>query len=223
MALFRPGVAISDARGSVGGVTFSRNRSGLLMRDRIKPVDPNTPAQAAARDRVRDLQFAWLETLTATQRTSYQALADSVAGTNALGDKIRLTAINHFIQINSLRLAAGEAILTTAPAPPAGTQIPTLVFTGTTAAGLKITSITPALSVGDLLFARVSDAHQVTRNYYKGPWPRFLFWKSTDAAPVTVVASGELAIGQRWFIQCRFLSADGRITGYDNTIFDIAS
>jgi len=223
MALYRPGPILTDARGSIAGCTFSRNRSGLLIRQRVKPIDPNTPAQAQSRDRVRDLQYAWRSTLDATDRIGWSALADSVAGTNMLGSPIRLTAVNHFIAVNSLRLCQGAAILHVAPPPPATTQIPDLIFVGTTALGIKLTSITPISDPGDLIFIRMSDAHSVTRNFYKTPWPRFFHEAASITLPLSLIHPSEVVIGQRWFIQARYMSVLGRLSGYDNTILDIAT
>lgn len=49
MALVRFGAAVSEIRGSINGATFFRTRSGATVRNRIKPVNPNTMNQAQIR------------------------------------------------------------------------------------------------------------------------------------------------------------------------------
>lgn len=223
MALYRPGPTVAEVRGSIGGATYARNRSGLYIRNRVKPVDPRTTGQINARDRLADLQYTWRNTLTAVQRQSWTDLAAAPFGVNKLGDPIRLTAINHFLQVNTLRLMAGVASLTTAPAIPAGCASPAFTVAGTTATGLKCTAVTPAMTAGDLVFYRISAPHSATRNYFKGPWQYSGFKLDTDAVPWTLIASTSLVIGQRWFVEFRYLTAAGRISGYDRHVVDIAA
>jgi len=49
MALVRFGNGISEIRGSIAGSTFSRTHAGAVIRNRIKPTNPNTQLQADIR------------------------------------------------------------------------------------------------------------------------------------------------------------------------------
>lgn len=49
MALVRYGSVVSEIRGSINGAVFYRTRSGATIRNRIKPVNPNTMPQAQIR------------------------------------------------------------------------------------------------------------------------------------------------------------------------------
>lgn len=58
MALVQFGGGILDARGSIGGQVFSKNRFGNYMRARITPVNPNSARQAVVRAIVQALAAA---------------------------------------------------------------------------------------------------------------------------------------------------------------------
>jgi len=221
MALIRFGPTISDARGSTNGVVYSRNRSGSYMRSRVTPVNPNTPKQADARARVAACQLAYRETLTPAERTSWDFLAASMAGLNKLGDNIRLTGHNHFIQVNSLRLAAAAALITTAPAPPSHTATPVLAITATTVIGINITQAVPDLGAGDYIFVRVSGPWSPTKTRCYGPWQRFTYKLGPVAGGMLIVAPAEVVLGQRWFLQARILDEIGRISVYDSHSLEI--
>jgi len=220
MAVYRPGPTVADIRGSIGGVTYARNRSGLFMRDRIKPIDRRTTGQMAARVRVTNLQAEWRNTLTSTMRTSWEGLASSVAGMNRLGDPIRLTAVNHFIQVNSIRLFCGLAYLTTAPAVPAGLDYPAYTLSGNTTIGLKLTDMVPVMTGLSCLLCRISPAYSATRDYYKGPWAITKFKLVDPALPWQLIGAGVPVIGQRFFVEFKLQNAVGRMTGYDRHVVD---
>lgn len=221
MALIQPGPLASDIRGSMGGSVFSRNRSGLYIRRRVSPVNPATPAQTAARNRISALQAAFRDTLTPAERSAWEALAASTSAVNKLGLGIVLTAQNLFVKINSLVLAAGETRLDTAPVPPAGIDLSPLTYTGTVAAGLNIASQATAQGAGDILVTQVSPAVNVTVNFFKGPWESTQYNVGVIAPPILLKAIGTVALGERYHIRSRFVSADGHISNYVSDIVDI--
>jgi hypothetical protein len=50
---------VGDLRGSIGGNTYSRNRYGAYIRQRVKPVNPNTVAQSIARSIFSSISAGW--------------------------------------------------------------------------------------------------------------------------------------------------------------------
>ena len=223
MALIRLGPMVADARGSTNGVVYSRNRSGAYTRTRVTPINPNTPKQAAARARVAACQLAYRATLTPAERTSWDFLAATMAGLNKLGDSIRLTGQNHFIQVNSLRLAAAAALITLAPAPPAHTATPVLTITADAVLGIKITAAAPDLGAADYIFIRVAGPGSLTQLRWYGPWPRFSFQVGPLAPGLVVVPPADVLLGQRWFLQARIIDEIGRISVYDSHVLEIVA
>ena len=212
MAVIKLGAAISDIRGSIGGTTFARNRSGLFARARVKPVDDRTPRRNAVRNAVAALQNSWRATLTAVQRAGWDNLGDVAGGSNALGDKIRLTGINCYLRTNVILLLADESSIDDAPPIPYEIAMPVLVFASAVTAGVTLESITPALEVGDVLQVQLSAVYSPTRNFHKGPWPIVAWLNSTDTPPVTLSTGQPYVIGDRHFIAARLVAADGRVS-----------
>lgn len=108
------GVAL-DARGSIGGMTFSRNRFGNYVRARTTPVNPNTGRQNAIRSAVSSLAQQWSNILTQTQRDEWEVYADAITRSNKLGQQIKLTGFNMFIRSNSVRLQDGNPVVLDGP------------------------------------------------------------------------------------------------------------
>ena len=68
------GNIVSEARGKLGGVVFSRNTSGAYARQKVSPVQPRTPAQLNQRSRLTAVSKVW-ETLTQNQREAWKAFS----------------------------------------------------------------------------------------------------------------------------------------------------
>lgn len=105
MALFKSQIATSMS-GSVGGTTYSRNKSGMYMRARSVPVQPDSAAQLQVRSALTALVTAWKETLTAAQRAAWELYAQNVPVTNPLGDQVNNSGQNWYIGANTPRLQA---------------------------------------------------------------------------------------------------------------------
>lgn len=87
MALIKSSL-LSDIRGSIGGTTYSRTRSGMIARNRTQPVQPNTTAQTEQRQKMmvatdivsqltaQDLQD-WTDAIVGSGFTEQNAVGDS--------------------------------------------------------------------------------------------------------------------------------------------------
>lgn len=223
MAIFRPGASVAEVRGSVGGTVFSRNRGGSYMRTRVAPIQPNTTRQGTIRNAMALLQNVFAGTLTANQRSQWTSFAENNTRPNRLGEQIRLSAINMFIRINSIRKAAGVSTLTVPPTGSCETGGPTITVAATTAAGLTITAISPALSAGDILVFQCSGPLSNVVNFFKGPWAYCNYYKSTDTTPLTVVAIGAFVIGNRFKYRYRYQSATGQMSPFQYGQVDVAA
>lgn len=135
---------IPPTSGSVGNQTFSRGRSGAIIRQRSNPTQPRTAAQINARARLTSQSAAW-RGLTDAQRAAWNAFANSFTVVNRLGTTINLTGAQCFVKINTTNLLNGAAVVTAPPALPA--FVACLVTGLTATAGtptLKATSVAPA-------------------------------------------------------------------------------
>lgn len=93
----------SQLSGSVGGITYLWNRyASIVIRTRVVPVDPNTPAQQTIRTRMSASVAAW-QGLTPAQRDAWKDFADMTPWLNALGDDVHLAGSQMY---HAIRLAA---------------------------------------------------------------------------------------------------------------------
>ncbi len=110
------GGGIAEIRGSEAGTTWSRNRGGSYSRQRVTPINPQTPAQLAMRTRLSSLATQWGTILTEAQRTAWEEFAQSFPITDRLGQVIILSGIQMYIRLNNRLLAGNAPQLVDAPA-----------------------------------------------------------------------------------------------------------
>lgn len=115
MAIIQLGGGVTDIRGSMGGTTFARNAGGNYIRSRIKPVNPRTVSQSAARTRASYLTRKWSTDLTDANRTSWRTYAAGTTWTNRLGQTININALAAYLRTNSLLDLFGGVILDDGP------------------------------------------------------------------------------------------------------------
>jgi len=130
---YTPGPMIGAASGSVGGQTFSRNRYGAYVRTRAIPVNPNTVPQQNARSRLSTYSANW-QTLTASQKISWNAWALQNPIINTLGASQTLTGQAAYVGVNTRLAQATDTAIDVPPLTPAPTSLVTL--TGTWDIGL---------------------------------------------------------------------------------------
>lgn len=206
------------ASGSAGGLTYSRNSSGMYVRARAVPVNVNSAQQQVLRNAMSSLTTAWLTTVTALQRTGWATFAANVPWVDALGASHNLSAINWYVKMNSLRAQSG---LTRIDAPPTifelGTltpPVPTIVAAGTTASIAYTNTDSWAGEVGGALLVYASRPQNATKNFFSGPY-RYAGKVAGAGTPPTspFVATLPWSIGpagSKMFFRFVSVRADGR-------------
>jgi hypothetical protein len=178
MALFKSQV-LTQASGSVGGLTYTRARGGLVMRARAVPTDPNTGRQGAARAAMTGAVTSWLEDLTDGVRANWNLYAGNVPTTNRLGDQIFLSGQNMYVRSYTIKdqLLNRLGISTTA-----GLNAPTVfdlgtfttpTFTADASAGINVnfTDSDAWCSENDaFMLIFMGKPCNPTRNYFRGPY-----------------------------------------------------
>lgn len=215
MALIKPGVAIAQASGSIGGTVFSHNRGGMYIRNRSQPTQPNTPRQQAVKTTMSYLTAYWNNTLTATQRTAWNTYAANVPLINRLGEAKNVTGLNMFVRTNSIALDTGAALI--AAAPTTFTLGPTLTPTATLTAAngeLVISAFTgTAIPVGGVrVLMQTSLEQNPSINFFKAPFSKFAGRLVLTAdLPLTLDTGPAVAVGNKLFIRTAAMFADGRV------------
>lgn len=223
MARILLGPTLSDARGQVGGVVYSRNKAGHYIRTNVSPIQPRTSRQIDIRARITQVAQYWKNTLTAALRDAWADYAAQTPLTDRFGARAHISGIAMFTRFNAMWLYAGKTIVTTAPTTPGEASMIALAYTGTTADGIKVTTPDPAIAASDFVFiSKCSAPVSQAKNFYNGPWQYFKAIDSVTVYPYLIVAPALVAIGQRWFFRAKYFAASGKVgptsTGYVDII-----
>lgn len=223
---------MTQASGSIAGVTYGRAKGGILYRRaRAIPVNPATSFQTQVRDSLTSLVNRWTETLTAPQRTAWDTYGANVPVTDSLGSPITLSGQNWYIACNTPRLQSDAKVSSTI-----GVQddAPTMYDRGDFTTPTGSLSASTGLSVtftdtdawanedGGAMYIYMGRPRNASRNFFKGPY-RLLggIEGATPTPPTTpfaVLAALVAIIGyplvedQRVTLAVSVSRADGRLT-----------
>lgn len=221
MALVKFGGGITQMSGSIAGNTFARNRSGNYVRNRTKPVNPNTALQVRARAAIAALTERWSETVTGVQRTAWNLYASNVSMTNKLGESIKLTGFNHYIRSNAFLMQFGITIIDAGPVIfTLPDQDPALVITASEATQQITVAFDDTLPWASednaYMTGLLGQPQNPQRNFFAGPWKGVRFLSGAQGAPLASPlifnAFYAFAEDQRIWVQCRIYRADGRVS-----------
>lgn len=221
MALIKLGGGVADIRGSIGGTVYSRNRYGAYARNRTIPVDPSSTAQQKIRSVMGSVKASWFETLTVAQRAAWEVYAANVAMTNRIGETMHLTGWNHFSRSASALLYNDMDIVAAGP-----TEFSLAEQDATLAIVVSEAAQTIAVTFDDTedwcdedgaaLLIYASKPQSPTINFFKGPYLTAGKIEGDSVAPPTtgdtVAVPFACVEGQRIFVQCRIVRADGRLS-----------
>lgn len=232
MALVKFGPTITDARGSIAGTTFSRNRSGAYIRARVVPVNPSTEYQQTIRNILTQIVERWRSTLTAAQRTAWGVYAAAINIPNKLGENQLLTGFNHFVRSNTAIMQAGGTVVDDGPTelslPEADS---TFALSASEASqNLSITfdnGLEWANEDGGYMLIKAGIPKSATRNFFKGPW-RYAGKIEGDGvtpptSPATIASPYPVAAGQKIWVEARIARADGRLSAPFRTVCTVGA
>lgn len=211
---------VTDASGSVGGLTWSRNRGGQYVRARVVPTNPNTSFQAAVRGFVSQLASLWVNTLTVAQRAAWDAYAINVSTQNRLGDDITVTGLNMYVRTNVPALQALFARQDDAPTifDLGDYTIPAIVASETLQqVAVVFTDTDDWVDEDDAgMLVYVSRPKNPSVNFFKGPY-RFAGSIDGDSvtpptSPANIAVPFPVVAGQKLFTRAQVLRADGRLS-----------
>ena len=102
---------VTDARGSVAGTTFSKNKTGLYMRSKVKGGNPSTAAQSVARGKFGAISQQW-RGLLPEERNAWDEAAQFVSWQDSLGQSFTPSGFQLFMQRNNNLQAIDEDVIT---------------------------------------------------------------------------------------------------------------
>lgn len=215
---------VSRGSGSIGGMTWSRNRGGMYVRSRATPTNPNSPQQQAVRSAAAQLAALWSSTLTQVQRDAWDLYAENVELPNPLGAPRNVGGLGMYVRSNVSRIASAVAGLVRVDDAPAIFDLgeytaPTLI---------SATGATNVISVGftdtdewvdedaAALLLYTSRPQNPGVNFFKGPYRFAGAVEGNSGTPPTTPfaldAAFPFAADQRVFAFARVTRADGRLS-----------
>ena len=155
------GAGIVDARGSLAGMTASRNTYGAYVRSKVTPINKNTNAQQGVRQDLATMSQSWAG-ITDAQRLAWNEIAPNWSKTGIFGNSQQFTGFNLYGRLNRYLQTIGQALIEdpilpgevtgfTSASVVADTTAGTMVLTlnaATPAAQSTIVEATAALSAG---------------------------------------------------------------------------
>lgn len=213
---------ITNASGSIGGMTAAKNRGGLYLRARAAVTNPQTAGQTLIRTVFSAASTAW-RTLTSGQQEGWTNYALNSPRTNFAGDPLILTGSQMYIALNTPRMQAGIDPVATPPTvfglPPTPYQIDpaTCVITGPAVALTVSIKIDPPQMAGDTLLY-VSKPQSPSTKFFKGPY------NLMGTQPIAANSGGAdveadestlpaVAVGQVLYYRITYSQDDGRLSG----------
>lgn len=210
----------SSASGHVAGLVFSHNKGGNYVRQRSLPTNPNSPQQQEVRAAMGQLASLWNDTLTPTQRATWDVWAANTPFTNSLGDTIFINGMAAYARANIPRIQVGL--------PRVDAASPPFNFGDFTTPSFSLVAATGVLSVtfdnsdvwanedDSAMLVYTSRQQNVGINFFKGPY-RFADAIAGDAvtpptSPATVDAAFPATAGQKVFVRVIVSRADGRLS-----------
>lgn len=208
---------LTQASGSVGGLTYAHNKGGMYTRARSIPTDPASAFQQAMRNAVSQLVTRWSATLTQAQRDAWEVYGVNVPVTDRLGDTITISGLSWYVKCNTVRQQSSLSVIDAAPVVFTRESLSNPSFTATASTDLASVSFTNtdgwANESGGALLAYFSRPQSVGINFFKGPY-RFAGKVVGAGTPPTSPASIALpflvAVGQKVFGRFVAVGSDAR-------------
>lgn len=212
MALLKYGPIVADARGSLGGVVFTRSRAGAVARTKTIPTFSPTNSRSTHQSILSRAVVLWRDVLTQEERDSWAVLSGTTLFTNALGLTYRPSSWNLYFRTVALQMLVNFP--TSVLAPPVAVA-PTPSLTYTQAGGNPFIAFIPVAghSTTGLTFFWQSTSRRITINFYRGPYPFLSFSPmSTWVDDFPNGLNGPVDFGSRGFIRGRVLEVDGSVS-----------
>lgn len=213
MARILFGNIVSEARGKLGGVVFSRNTGGAYARQKVSPVQPRTPAQLNQRSRLTAVSKVW-ETLTQNQREAWKAFSLAARKKDVLGLAKQRSSQQMFMFCNLALDSVGYPLILNPPVSLAVdsltsislvsatsgavgsvsmtnngtgyTSVPAVAFTGGGGSGAAGTAVLEGTSVASVTVSAAGSGYTTT------PAVNLVGGGGSGATAVAVVSSGSV-------------------------------
>jgi hypothetical protein len=210
MAKVKLGV-LAAASGKAGGVIYSRNRGGAYIKNWVKVINPNTPAQSLTRQRFSTLSSKW-KILTTAERQSWNSATPNFPVIDRLGDSIELSGQQLYMQMNRNLQSISALAINVAPAPKTVTS-PTFVSVTVDTTQFSIDYEPNPLGTNETLIIDASTTKSAGVNYLgRSAFKQISVVAAGTVSPADIFArynavfgAGTLQVGAKVFLRMRIV------------------
>jgi len=221
------GAIVVAGSGKINGFVASRNRAGAYFRTKVTPVNPQTTAQLAVRNRLGSLSQDW-RGLTDVQRAAWNGVVSSFARTDIFGDLKNPTGFNLYQRLNNNLITVGEAAIDVPPVVSAVDEVGLTSITATAGAStiaVVLTAAVPATSAVKV-FATAPQSPGVT--FVKSEYRLITVLAASTATPVALGTAystkfGSWSTGQKLFFKFVFVDIATGIESLPVQSFDVSA
>lgn len=211
---------LAEARGKVAGTVFSKNRGGNYVRTKVTPVNPQSTAQTAQRNRLTTYAQNF-RALGASAIAAWNTAVANFTNTDIFGDIKTPAGINLYTRLNMNLDLAGQAAITTPPVPAGADPVVISGLTSDQSSSLfTIASAAAAVPAGMTLIVEATPQLSPGKSFVKSEF-RVI---NTHAAAVTfpiadgaayVAKFGVPVAGQKVFCRVKTINnTTGESSGY---------
>ena len=228
MAKITLGPIAGAISGSIGGSTYSRNRYGVYIRRRAVPVQPETPSQLAARQRMGYISSAW-KSLTPSQRASWKTWAATNPIFDSLGQPQTLQGNSAYIMLNNRLLTAAQPLISDPPVIPPPDVLESLEINITPSPlAVNLVFTTSPLDANSLLWVRGTVTNTSTKVFVKNLLKIVKTSDPSQASPLNITTElqslfGTLCSGQKIHIRASILDNRSGMLSVPNVAETIVS
>ena len=203
-------------RGSIGDRTFSANASGPYVRQRVVPLNPDTPLQQQVRRGFRRIVRRWSGWLDDDARSRWNAYARAMVRTSPIKRTAHPSGRDEFLRLNLMRQAFG--LLDHYYPPQAfnvAWQLPYVITMTAPSPLIAINWTGTQPFFGDpwaRLFCSSTVRHPSTINSFKPPYIRRIALPGGGSPPLTFGSGQVVTAGDRVFVKIVTQWGDGRLT-----------
>lgn len=206
MAKLTYGPIVSDARNKIGGVVFSRARSGPYGRSKISPTQPRTSYQSNVRANFTTLSKLWGDVTMDANRAGWIALAARYPVKDIFGNSRILTGLQMFQKCNRALQAIARPAILVAPANLIATSPGNITVTPVAGATTIAITVTNNPGVGEVPVIFAAGPVSRGKNTIGGALRQVTYFLDGAPGPYAAGAAylvkfGAWAVGQRIFAQ----------------------
>jgi len=217
MTIIKYGGGITEMRGSIGSVVFSRNRAGAIARQRRKPAPSRSTLSAASKSLLSKYSGYWSGHLSDAQRVAWNALAAATDFTNPLAQTYNLNGRALYLRSAVLLAIAGETDQDDAPDDALEIDyVFSVAFDEYFGLAIRSVGAYSQDGEGSLIVAWSGDMPP-TRYAHTSPWTHLdvLDFDFDDSLPFSLVAPLNVDLNRHYFFSFRTIRTDEDVAGDD--------